>query len=526
MIIVGGGVVGTALARAVRRTCPTLRLALIEAGPGRPETVKEDAPPQPRSYALSPASLQLLGVSPPPNNTSTATTSKDPLQSRVGYYSSMQVWEAQQPASLLFQASDRASYRHRHGKPASSNNNTNNPQLVLTNDDYLGAVVEDWVLVDALWQQCVNDTEQLVVYPHTTIAHVETPENAASDLVRVTLQPSSSSITNTTAPPTVLSTHLLIAADGARSRIRSAVGIDMTGFSYAPEQAWTCTVRLEQPHQQRAFQRFFNRGILALLPTFDPYASIVVWSTTTPPAMHTGNHDTHATQSPEQVQIVHQLNSYLQTGPERIPPLFHPNNNSSPPLPLSRLWDNLMYGVDKVLETIQYGPAMMAQEHQGQCVAPPRITSMASKPMTFPLSCTQAQRYHHHRVVLVGDAAHTMHPMAGQGLNVGLSDVASLVRTIQRAVEAGMDPATLLDDYERDRRAHVSQTLVGLHTLHTLFAAGRSDRLLSWLPQPALLHAKALGMNAVQNIRPLREQLVHVACGEGTGVWTCCGMVW
>lgn len=92
--------------------------------------------------------------------------------------------------------------------------------------------------------------------------------------------------------------------------------------------------------------------------------------------------------------------------------------------------------------------------------------------------------------------------MAGQGLNLGLQDVAHLADIIQQAADAGMDVATFLDDYDRGRRWQCSLTLTGLHALHQMFGVQGATAK----------HVKSLGMNFIQNVPPLRRALVEVAC--------------
>jgi 2-polyprenylphenol 6-hydroxylase len=89
----------------------------------------------------------------------------------------------------------------------------------------------------------------------------------------------------------------------------------------------------------------------------------------------------------------------------------------------------------------------------------------------FPLQALHALRYCSARAVLVGDAAHTVHPLAGQGMNLGLLDAAALAAVIEDAVLAGEDPGDLkvLRRYERDRKGDNLQMLLALDGLHRLF---------------------------------------------------------
>lgn len=71
---------------------------------------------------------------------------------------------------------------------------------------------------------------------------------------------------------------------------------------------------------------------------------------------------------------------------------------------------------------------------------PPKVVKIASERMAFPLSLMHANQYALKRVVLVGDAAHTVHPLAGQGVNMGYGDVSSLSNVIADGVAVGSDP--------------------------------------------------------------------------------------
>jgi 2-octaprenylphenol hydroxylase len=90
----------------------------------------------------------------------------------------------------------------------------------------------------------------------------------------------------------------------------------------------------------------------------------------------------------------------------------------------------------------------------------------------FPLQALHALRYCVPRAALVGDAAHTVHPLAGQGMNLGLLDAAALARVVEDALLAGEDPGDLkvLRRYERDRKGGNLEMLLALDALHRLFA--------------------------------------------------------
>lgn len=457
VLIVGGGVVGCALAQQLTQRAPSLRIGVVEAQQAAAPVaapINEDTPPHPRSYALSPASLALLGLD-------------RHSRKRLGFYDSLQIWEAAQPASLIFQASD----------------------ATRTANDALGAVVEDTTLVQHL-RESLDGCRNVRIWEGSRVTALALPASDGHAPAQVTIAMQTSAAPQDAITSTI-HTNLVVGADGANSAVRRFAGIPRTQYDYG-HTALTCTVELAGTHGGRAFQRFMPHGPLALLPTFSPDHAIVVWSTTAEEAAHWKHHPA----------LVRHVNDLLQDGPARLEPLVGSFLSAHEAfLPTALI--NFAYGVDKLIETAQYGPAMAAQQvYQRPFLAPPTITSVASAQFTFPLSTGQVHRYTDPRLALVGDAAHTVHPLAGQGLNLGLQDVANLADLILRAAEAGMDVASFLQDYEKSRTWQVSLTVGGIHALQRMFG----------VQHVAAKHAKSLGMNAIQMIPPLRQALVDVAC--------------
>jgi 2-octaprenylphenol hydroxylase len=125
----------------------------------------------------------------------------------------------------------------------------------------------------------------------------------------------------------------------------------------------------------------------------------------------------------------------------------------------------------------------------------------------FALNAQHAWRYCAPRVALVGDAAHTVHPLAGQGMNLGLLDAASIAAVIEAAVAAGEDPGDLkvLRRYERDRQGDNLAAQAVFDALNRLF------RL------PALAPLRMIGMQAVNAAPPLKRVLMQHALGLAAG---------
>jgi 2-octaprenyl-6-methoxyphenol hydroxylase len=124
---------------------------------------------------------------------------------------------------------------------------------------------------------------------------------------------------------------------------------------------------------------------------------------------------------------------------------------------------------------------------------------------SFPLDFQLARSFVADRLALVGDAAHAVHPLAGQGLNIGLRDVAALAETIVEAVRLGLDigSAPVLERYERWRRFDSTFSATAMDALNRLFSSDSA-------PLRAL---RDLGLGLVERTPPLKRFLVREAAG-------------
>lgn len=124
---------------------------------------------------------------------------------------------------------------------------------------------------------------------------------------------------------------------------------------------------------------------------------------------------------------------------------------------------------------------------------------------SYPLNLTLAERYVAPRVALIGDAAHGVHPVAGQGLNLGLRDVAALAEVLVRAHRRGEDIGSdlVLARYEDWRRPDATVLAYGMDAVNTLFSN----------KNPLLRAARALGMGMVDAVPPLRRGFMRQAAG-------------
>ncbi len=131
---------------------------------------------------------------------------------------------------------------------------------------------------------------------------------------------------------------------------------------------------------------------------------------------------------------------------------------------------------------------------------------IASKPIAIPLAYRIARRFVAERLALVGDAAHVIHPLAGQGINLGLRDVAALAEIVVGQMRLGLDPgaADALERYERARRFDVAASGLGMDAMNRLF----SNDL------PPLRALRDFGLRLVDRAPGLKRLLIEEAAGE------------
>lgn len=125
---------------------------------------------------------------------------------------------------------------------------------------------------------------------------------------------------------------------------------------------------------------------------------------------------------------------------------------------------------------------------------------------SFPLRLQLAERYIAERLVLMGDAAHVVHPLAGQGVNLGLRDVTALCDVLKRAVDNARDPGSnsTLRAYERQRRSENALAGWGLDVIHRLFGHTSTP----------LVMARGFGLAALNSLAPIKQRLMDHAAGR------------
>jgi 2-octaprenyl-6-methoxyphenol hydroxylase len=237
---------------------------------------------------------------------------------------------------------------------------------------------------------------------------------------------------------------LVVGADGRASRVREGAGINQTEWLY-DQAAIVTTVIHQRPHEGTAWERFLAPGPFAILPMTDDidgrHRSSIVWT--------------------ERCDLVP---AFLDLG------------------------------------TADFNEAVSERfgDHLGAVAA-------AGPRWSYPLGLSLAEAYVADRLALIGDAAHGIHPIAGQGLNLGIRDAAALAETVVDAARLGLDfgMKTVLEDYQRWRR------------FDNVALAGATDllnRLFSNTFGPLRL-IRGLGVAAVNRFGPARRLFMREAMG-------------
>jgi 2-octaprenylphenol hydroxylase len=391
VVVIGAGMVGSALACLLAQESAELSLAVIDARESQPFDDTQDY--RPRVSAISRASTRVLEA---------CGVWQQILASRASPYRSMCVWDGSQSpdqaGAVRFESAEI-------GEPE------------------LGYIVENELIEHCLRERLRAASQVQLICPGEASGLVFAERGALVDLLDgVTLR-----------------SRLVVGADGSASPSRTMAGIETTGHEYG-QSAVVCHVRTEKPHEETARQRFLPEGPLALLPLADGRCSIV-WSTT-----------------PAQASRLTSLQEAAFLAE------------------LTRATDNVL---GSVTET--------------------------SRRFAFPLRIQNASQYVRERYALVGDAAHTVHPLAGQGVNLGFLDAAALAEVVLDALADDRDPGErrVLRRYERWRKGENLLAASSIDVIGQLFLR----------QEPAARAVRRAGMELVNRAPLVKNEIVRRAMG-------------
>uniref|UniRef100_A0A669DJ36 Ubiquinone biosynthesis monooxygenase COQ6, mitochondrial n=1 Tax=Oreochromis niloticus TaxID=8128 RepID=A0A669DJ36_ORENI len=331
-------------------------------------------------------------------------------------------------------------------------------------EDEMAYIVENDLVVAALTRQLDSLSENVQVkYRSKVVKYTWPMPSQEADYipwVRVTL-----------ANGETLQTKLLIGADGPNSMVRRELGIPTVKWNY-DQSAVVAVLHLSEPTENNvAWQRFLPTGPIAMLPLSDMHSSLV-WSTS-----HSLAEELLAL---DEERFVDAINS-----------AFWSNENQSD---LIETAGSLFRGALSALMPSAGSPRQL----------PPSVAGIGPKSrVMFPLGMGHASEYIRHRVALIGDAAHRVHPLAGQGVNLGFGDVACLTQILSQAAFNGKDLGAIqhLLEYETERQRH---------NLPMMGAIDLMKRLYSTNAAPVVL-LRTFGLQATNMLPMLKEQIMAFA---------------
>ncbi len=407
VVIVGAGMVGTATACALANS--TLKIAIIETHQSDfnwPENSHDI-----RVSALTQASqtiLQNLGVW------------SDIVSDGACAYTNMSVWDATGQGAIQFDSVDVGQIN-------------------------LGHIVENRIIQKAL-QVKLAEFDNIDLLMPVQLQSMKTQQSSESGLSQMELL---------TEDGQLITTKLLIGADGANSWVRQQAGIALDTWAYQ-QTAIVCNVKTSESHQNTCWQQFMPEGPLAFLPLFDGQSSIV-WSTT----------------------------------------------------------------ADKAEQLLTMDETLFNQELQMTFGSGLGRIELSSIRGAFSLQLRHVKQYVQPHLALIGDAAHTVHPLAGQGVNLGFLDAVVLAEEILKAHKQYRDIGRLstLRRFERRRKGDNIAMLAAMDGFKRLFS---NDILvlkllrntgLSWVnkiaPAKQLIIKQAMGLSNSKGFEPL-PQLARV----------------
>ncbi|XP_069806941.1 ubiquinone biosynthesis monooxygenase COQ6, mitochondrial [Dendropsophus ebraccatus] len=268
-----------------------------------------------------------------------------------------------------------------------------------------------------------------------------------------------------------VNSSLVVGADGQNSMVRRLAGMNTVQWSYN-HMAVVATLQLSESTENHvAWQRFLPSGPIALLPLSDTWSSLV-WS----------------------------------TSQEHAAELLKMDEESFLDAVNSAFWSSEHHSdfISSAGSLLRSAVSFLRPSGSSTRQLPPSVSHLGDKSRAaFPLGLGHATEYIRQRVALIGDAAHRVHPLAGQGVNMGFGDVASLVHHLSRAAFDGQDLGSTshLLEYETERQRQNLPLMAAIDLLKRLYNT----------KQPPIVLLRTLGLQATNALPPLKEQIMEFA---------------
>ncbi|EGT37605.1 hypothetical protein CAEBREN_32409 [Caenorhabditis brenneri] len=320
-------------------------------------------------------------------------------------------------------------------------------------------IIENDLIVGSLYEK-LSEYKNIDVKTEAKVAECSIP-NGLENMATIKLENGN-----------VIETSLLIGADGVNSKVRQSSNLDYSTFNYN-QHGLVAIVNIETSNgkNETAWQRFTTLGPVALLPLSDTVSGLT-WST-----------------SPEEAQRLKQL----------PPDQFVDELNHA----LFSQDDQLPYVNQAIFALNRMNPFRSETfGRKAEGTTPPHVITVQDKSRaSFPLGFGNAHSYITTRCALIGDSAHRMHPLAGQGVNLGWSDVQILDKVLGDAVREGADigSVTYLREYDSAAQKHNLPVMVSVDLLNRLY---RTDA-------PAVVAVRSLGLNTFNSLGPVKRFLMN-----------------
>ncbi|CAH8658679.1 unnamed protein product [Schistosoma curassoni] len=367
----------------------------------------------------------------------------------------------------------------------------------------LAYIVENDLVIESLcnYLGSNNNSSNVTILYETQAENIQMPSSDHPEhLVRIDVQQRTQDKRET------VETDLLIGADGFNSLVRRTANIHTIGWNHN-QKAIVATLKLEQANNESiAWQRFLPTGPVALLPLSKEYSSLV-WSTT--------SYEADRLMNLKDLDFIQELNDCLTK----------PNESTSQ---IGALFNKMGQCFASVVDYFGNQIKSTDNESESSSFSTPTVLSIQpnTKRACFPLGFQHATFYSAPRVALVGDSAHRILPLAGQGVNLGFGDVVSLVRHLEEAVLHGANIGSLayLKDYTNERQRIIvplAGTLEFIYLLYSTDAYCKQNNkesssvcrnsAISYLLNNIITGIRGTGMSTVQSSKLLKEFLMAVA---------------